>query len=248
MTVSLPQGSICEWLIDEASVNAGLAYVYRELSYGLPVLFSQNTICSLDSDLPGTYKIPYDKPISDIQWVGGDCFFVSDSLLLYRPPEGEIIPVVQADVPISAFSVMERGILLAVGNVLSFYSFFTLSASSLYIAEGPIRDVVALGEDVFLATGNTLMAIGDKEMVYLFSTESPILSFDLHPGGGVFVATENDVFYANPDRKKSPLFDKGAKDVALIGDDLYVVFHDGSSARVTDVSAFSYGAGSSFLN
>ena len=238
-TVYIPDGSTCDMLIPVDSAALGMSYIYRDLSSGAPALISDNMVFPLVDEITGAYSIPYDGAISDIQWRFGDCFFTSDSLLVYRHPEGKIITLVTADAPISSFGIMDNGVVLATGRLLSFYSFDSMTSEALYYADSPISDISCLGGDISFSAGDSLMALGKDSVEYLFTCSSPIVSLESAPGGCVFVGTEAEVFYyAGPDKKRHPLFNKGAKDITLIGEDLYVVFIDNSSVRITNVLNF----------
>ena len=191
-----------------------------------------------DKGLSAAYVMPWDRQITDVKWYDGSCFFAADSTLAYITPEGVVRQLVIADRRVTSFDVYERGVVFSVDSLLCFYSFLSLQPEPVFHADTVIRHIECIGEDVLFCVGASLFAIGGGSLHEIYSSSHELLSFVPHPSGAVFIGTDESVFYLDPARNKVTLIDKPTLDMSMVEDDLYIVFTDYSSVKVTNVSEF----------
>lgn len=238
-SIALPEGCECLQLIDGQNTLPDVNYLYRDISNGTGVILLHNLAFILgDNDLDAAVLMPWDRPITDARWYDGDCFFACDSTIYHCDSLGIAQEIIMAESPITSFDVYDKGIVFSIDSFIGFYSFLSFKVEPLFHAEASVLDVECLGENVLFSSGKEVFAIGAGEIHPLLAADSSIISFAPHYSGSLFIGTENEVFYINPERQKVTLFKTGARDITLIDDDLFVIFQDNSSIKITNVSNY----------
>ena len=240
----LPEGSDSVMLFDADSVKSDNRYLFRSLGDDEPYIVLDSLLIELGDSASNMVPLPFGRTFDDIHWKNGNCFFASDSVLYFGDKDGMEYPIVIADSDIRVFDLDDDGILFVKDSLLSFYSFKQRTVDVLYVSDCFINDVEILADSYLFSTGTDLFILDKKSLYCIFSAETEILSFVMHPNGSVFYSTVDGVLYLDPDYNSVQIVNKPAADLTLIGDSLFITFIDKSSCMISNASSFY----SSFIN
>ena len=240
ITFLLPNGSKCIEIINVDSIAFKEAYMFRELVNNRPVLIAHNYLTVLDDSLASPMPLLAAYDITDIHWNDGQCFFSSDSTIFYSENTGRIHPIICLDGEINSFNVSESRIIFPLDSLLLEYRFGDNEVTCIANIHETISCVHDIESVLFFASGRDLYLSNEDQIYRIYESKEPISSFAVHPSGGIFLGTQKGVSYLTPDYQLLEIVSTPAKDLSIIGDDLYIIFEDNSSVKITDVSNYQH--------
>lgn len=233
----LPDGTQCVELLS-AGVDSSDYYI-REILQGHGLIISGNAYMSMDDTLPCYYRLPFDSELSDIAWVGGDCFLAKDSTIYYAEDEGRLYAILKTDNHINRIWPIESGIYFSTDSTLSFFRFSIAEGEPVTKVPGIIRDVAPLDkDDCFLAVDSCIVFLSGGEPLLVANDSLIIKSVVLHTDDCLFYATDKSVYFVDVDGVKIDVVNKGARQLSIIGDNLIIIFNDNSSVVITNISNY----------
>lgn len=236
----LPKESKCIEIINVDSIAFKDVYKFRELVYNHPVLIAHNFMTVLDDSLASPMPLPSAYDITDIRWNDGLCFFSSDSTVFYGDNNGRIHPIICLDGEINSFHVSESRIIVPLDSLLLEYRFGDEDVSCIANVHKTISCVHDIESAIFFSTGREIYLHSEEQIYRIYEAKEPISSFAVHSSGGIFLGTQKGVSYLTPDYKLLEIVSTPAKDLSIIGDDLYIIFEDNSSVKITDISNYQH--------
>lgn len=234
----LPDGSECVSIIEADSLTADVRYMFRSIGDGNPYIVLDSLLIELGDSASSIIPLPFGREFDDIHWRNGHCFFSADSTLFFGDNDGTEHPFIVTDNTIPIFELTDDGIVFVKDSLLSFYSFKQKDVDVLYVSDRSIDNLEVLGESYLFSTGKDLFILDNKKLYHIYSADTEILSFVMHPNGSVFYGTAESVTYLNPNYESVIIVNKPAKDLTLIGDDLFITFCDNSSCMISNASSF----------
>lgn len=235
----LPEGSDCIEIIKADSLTFNAQYTFRALNDKHPAVVVQNYFIALDDSLSAPIEFPFHYNISDIHWVGDDCYFSSDSTIFGVDNRGNIYPLVISHKRIYSFCISDDGILFPDDSLVVEYILGTGRVSPIINAHHTINHVVKLFSSVYYSTGKDIYLHHDKTTYHLYSSEHVISTFAVHSNGDIFLGTKQGLLYMNPNYTIIEITPTPIQDLTIIGDDLYVIFEDNNSILLTNISNFN---------
>lgn len=234
----LPEGSECVEIINADSLALNSRYLYRELFDKHPTLIVSNYVTVLDDSLSSPIHLPFDYSISDIHWNEGQCFFASDSTIYYGDNRGNAYPILKTNKTIRSFTVTNERILCPLDSLLVEYIFGTDSVSCLINTHRNITKTEDCQSCVFYALESDIFLLYDNVAYHIYQSQNTITSFVVDNEGGLFIGTELGLEYVTPEYTAIEIATLPVSDLTLIGDDLYIVFADNNSVKITKVSNY----------
>lgn len=236
----LPKESKCIEIINVDSIAFKEAYMFRELVNNRPVLIAHNYMTVLDDSLASPMPLPTEYEITDICWNDGLCFFSADSTVFYGDNNGRIHPIICLDGEIHSFHVSESRIIVPLDSLLLEYRFGDEEVTCIANIHKSISCVNDIESVLFFSSGRDLYLYNEGQLYRIYEAKEPVSSFAVHPSGGIFLGTQKGVSYLTPDYQLLEIVSPPAKDISIIGDDLYIIFDDNSSVKITDVSNYQH--------
>lgn len=235
----LPEGSDCIEIIKADSLAFNAHYTFRALNDKHPAVVLQNYIISLDDSLSAPIELPFNFNISDIHWVGDDCYLSSDSIIYAIDYSGNTYPLVFSHKGIQSFCVSDDRILFPDDSLVVEYVLGADNVSPIINAHHTVSHVVQHFSSVYYSTGKDLFLHHDKTTYHIYSSEYVISTFAVHSNGDIFMGTKQGLLYMNPDFTIIEITPIPIQDLTIIGDDLYVIFEDNNSILLTNISNFN---------
>lgn len=235
----LPEGSECIEIINADSLAFNAHYLFRALNDSHPAVVLQNYIISLNDSLLVPIEIPFNYNISDIHWVGEDCYISSDSTIYAMDNSGNTYPLVFSHRGIQSFCISDDRILFPDDSLVVEYFLGANMVSPIINAHHTISHIVQRPSSVYYSTGKDLFLHHDKTTYHLYSSEYVISTFAVHSNGDIFLGTNRGLLYMNPNYTIIEIASLPVQDLTIIGDDLYVIFEDNNSILLTNISNFN---------
>lgn len=122
---------------------------------------------------------------------------------------------------------------------LFFFSYPTATVEKVCQFTQPINDISVSGDVLFVAYGGGVCMISrNKELTKLFKISVPISSLVSRIDGTLFYGTTEGLFYYDNKDRQFQLVNGNVKELMIDDDRLYLIFADGSSARLHGISAY----------
>ena len=234
----IPSGSECIEIVNVNSMALKDPYMFRELVNNHPVLIANNYMTVLDDTLASPMPLPLAYEISDIHWLDGQCFFSSDSTVFYGDNNGGIHPILCLDRKINSFQVSESRIIVPVDSLLLEYQFGAEEITCIANIHQTISRANEIEDALFFSSGKNLYLLDEDQIYHIYEGTEPISSFVVHSCGGIFLGTEKGLSFLMPDYKLFEIVSAAIKDLTIIGDDLFIIFEDNSSVKITNISNY----------
>lgn len=236
----IPSGSECIEIVNVNSMALKDPYMFRELVNNHPVLIANNYMTVLDDTLASPMPLPLAYDISDIHWLDGQCFFSSDSTVFYGDNNGGIHPILCLDRKINSFQVSESRIIVPADSLLLEYQFGDEKVTCIANIHQTISCAYDTEDAPFFSSGENLYLLNEGQIYHIYEGSEPISSFVVHSSGGIFLGTEKGLSYLMPDYKFMEIVSVPVKELSIIGDDLFIIFEDNSSVKITDISNYQH--------
>ena len=239
----LPEGSKTDVLTRAGEVTT--PYYYRISSQGESYIVLDNKLCMNFNDTTAPILSFHNFPeLTDILFCDSSSYIVSDSSSIYYYDEeyNFFVKLVDSQMHNICFRVSNTGIYYYDkdnGKELYFYQYSDTSSIKVCQFATPIASVAPLGSLCFVAYGKkTCMINENSEYTRLFETSSTITSLVAHSSGMLFYGTSDGLFYFDNNDRQYQIADLGVQDLLIDGENVFVIFVDGSSIKITGISGF----------
>lgn len=224
--------------------SAGLdtsQYIIRDLYSGHGLVVSGKYYMSFDDSVPQYFRFPFDIQYTDIAWYNGHCFAAKDSSLLYIEDEGKEHVILNTDLLIKKIYPIQEGVYLAGDSSLYFFRFSIAEGEPVCLFKSAIEDIRPINEHVcFVAVGNSIFLLNDGDTYKVYADSAIIRSIDVAQDGSLFYATDKVVGYFNPQGIITPIVQKGARQVKILGNNLFIIHSDNSCFIITNIDHYSH--------
>lgn len=238
LTFYLPNGSDCIEVINADSLTIDSPYMFRAIYDSHPALIIDEYVTILDDTLSAPMHFPFKYSITDIHWNEGRCFFASDSIVYYGETNGIAYPIVKSSKVINSFTVSDEHILFSVDSLLLKYTFGEPEVGCYFNAPRTISHFTELQSSVFLSAGSDMFLLFDDTAYHIFDAKEDITAFAVLPSGGLFLGTLTKLMFISPNYTLIDIIKAPISKLELIGDDLYVIFINNNSIKLTNVSNY----------
>lgn len=239
----LPEGSKTDVLTKAGEVTT--PYYYRISSQGKSYIVLDNKLCMNFNDTTAPILSFHNFPeLTDILFCDSSSYIVSDSSSIYYYDEeyNFFVKLVDSQMHNICFSVSNTGIYYYDkdnGKELYFYQYSDTSSIKVCQFATPITSVAPLGSLCFVAYGKKICMINENsEYTRLFESSSTITSLAVHSSGMLFYGTSEGLFYFDNNDRQYQITDLGVQDLLIDGENMFVIFFDGSSIKITSISEF----------
>lgn len=237
----LPEGTQFEPLVPVGQLKS--PYHYRIGANKETILVSDGICVNLSDANSPIIAFPESFGMNDVSWMeNGDCVFSDSSNLYYRNSECDsILKLVGTRMNCICFKTSNYGIYFydKDSTDLFFFSYPTAIAEKVCQFSQPINDISVSGDVLFVAYGSRVCMISrNKELTKLFKASVPISSLVSRNDGTLFYGTTEGLFYYDNKDRQFQLVNGNVKELMIDDDRLYLIFADGSSARLHGISSY----------
>lgn len=235
----LPVGCECYNIFGEKNPPSRINYLIRPFANNLPIMIIGNTATPLSGEMTGGFLLPMDRPYSEIQWLGTQCFFLCDGAIYFCEHNGNSHLLVSGDGSISNFTLSDIGIYFTEKDCLFLLPFDEGSdIECLFQADAPIVPLIYQDGCCFFAAGKDIFGIRGQKLIRVYSAESNVSALAIHPNGTIILSTETAVSYITPAFSYGTIVESPAHDLVVIGDTLFITFQDASCSMITNSYLF----------
>ena len=237
----LPEGTRFESLVPVGQLKS--PYHYRIGANKEPIIVSDGICINLSDANSPIIAFPQSFGMNDVSWMeNGDCVFSDSSNLYYRNLECDsILKLVGTRMNCICFKTSNYGIYFydKDSTDLFFFSYPTATVEKVCRFAQPINDISVSDDVLFVAYGGRVCMISrNKELTQLFKASVPISSLVSRNDGTLFYGTTEGLFYYDNKDRQFQLANGNIKELMIDDDRLYLIFADGSSARLHGISAY----------
>lgn len=237
----LPDGVNYVQLIDSGMLPHH--YYYRALPFKKTGIIIDGYCMIVDGADCNFFDIPIQRQPFDMHWDdSGGCLF-SDSNCIYRIDtlgcSSVLLKTQRSLVKFDCNST--TGVYYYHENDSSLYFFSYKYNDNLLLFTFPssIRDLKLDGNDCYIASGKEVILLTSVDEMYtIFVADEMINSIELGTAGTVFYATNELVGYFDYRKTTFSILAKGAVDLLINRNSLYLTFADNGSARIDSISAY----------
>ena len=216
-------------------------YFIRSMYSENGLVLSGQYFMSFDDSVPQYYRLPFNTQYTDIAWYNGNCFAARDSLLIYIEDDGKEHNILRTDMSIKKIYPIQNGIYFAGDSSIHFYRFSIAEGEPVSLFKRTIEDIRPINEHTcFAAVGNSILLLNDGNTYKVYADSANIRSIDVANDGSLFYATDMAVNYLNPNGLITPIVNKGARQVKIIGNDLFIIHSDNSCFIITNIDLYSH--------
>ena len=242
-TIILPQGANYVQLTSEGQING--KYCYRLGPQNDPYLIYNNVCLNINDSTTPILVLPSFFKVTDITWVDNGSVFFSDSTSIYYADikSDSIVQIVNTTMHDIRYKTTKYGIYYYDhdnGKELYFFSYLNVESSKIGKLSIPISDMSTLGSICFVAYGRNIGVLnGNEDFQLKVESASPITSLAVHSSGMLFFGTSEGLFYYDSKNIQYQIANYGVNSILIEGENMYVVFSDGSSGKITGISAYN---------
>lgn len=211
----------------------------------LQVVSEGIAVCINDSTAT-SYILPLTEGLTNAHWIDENNVLLSsgNTIYFFNINDGYLRPVAHVDSGEVAFKMGKSKLYYynAGSKIINSITFNDTSISPIsFVVDNEISSLAIDEEDnCILATGNKIFAITeDLELFPIWKSKKDILSIEIGQNGELYYGTIDGIFYLDNKYNNFKILDKGAKQIVCHEDNLYMVFCDKSTARISNISNLS---------
>ena len=238
----LPEGTQWDMLSNENHITN--RYYYRFGPKKELYLISGNICLNYYNQESQVYAFPPSFNATDVFWLNDEgCLFSDSSSVYYRDGECDsVFCLIHTDMNDIRFRASNYGIYYYDSNGTDLWFFSYPRAESIFVCRFPnsISGIDVMDDICFIAYGGDVGMISrNQEYSALFKVPTTISSLAVGEDGSLFYGTENGLFYYDCEERQYPIIaNHGVRELLIEGDELYIIFRDGSSAKLKGISAY----------
>lgn len=233
VSILLPDNSEYIELLPAGLDNSN--YFIRESYMGHGVFVSGQYYMLFDDSIPQYYRFPFESQYTDIAWHDGNCYITKDSSILFVEDNGKEHTILRTDGALKKIFPINEGIYFAGDTTLSFFRYSIAEAEPIIQLKCAISNIYPLNENICFITAGGHIVLINKDDVRNIHTDSLQINSIAVTSKSLFYATDKNVAYLNVTGFSCPIVDKGARELEIIDDALYVIYNDNSCAIITNV-------------